>query len=56
MKKSICFKKIKKEFEEKTKKEMQKPTWFEINEKEFKELARDIDNKQGNGFKVITNK
>ena len=56
MKKPIRFKKIKKEFEEKTKKKMQKPIWFEINKKEFKEVARDIYNKKGNGFKVTTNK
>ena len=33
------FKIIKKEFEEKTKTEMQKPIWFEINKKEFEELT-----------------
>ena len=33
MQKSIQFKIIKKEFEEKTKREMQKPIWFEINKK-----------------------
>ena len=42
---------------EKTKREMQKPLWFEINKKEFEELTRDIYNNQdNNGFKIITNK
>ena len=43
--------------EEKTKKEMQKPLWFEINKKEFEELTRNIYNNQDNNdFKVIINK
>ena len=33
MQKPIHFKIIKKEFEEKTKREMVKPLWFEINKK-----------------------
>ena len=43
--------------EEKTKREMQKPLWFEINKKEFEELTGDIYNNQGNDdFKVVINK
>ena len=42
---------------EKTKTEMQKPLWFEINRKEFEELTRDIYNNQDNNdFKIIINK
>ena len=36
--------------------EMQKPLWFEINEKEFEELTGDIYNNQDNNdFKIIIN-
>ena len=43
--------------EEKTKREMQKPLWFEINKKEFEELTRNIYNNQDNNdFKIIINK
>ena len=43
--------------EEKTKTEMQKPLWFEINKKEFEELTRDIYNNQDNNdFKIIINR
>ena len=43
--------------EEKTKREMQKPLWFEINKKEFEELTRNIYNNQDNNdFKVIITK
>ena len=43
--------------EEKTKREMQKPLWFEINKKEFEELTRDIYNNQDNNdFKIKINK
>ena len=36
---------------------MQKPLWFEINQKEFKELSRDIYNNQdNNNFKIKINK
>ena len=43
--------------EEKTKREMQKPLWLEINKKELEELTRDIYNNQdNNGFKIIINK
>ena len=35
---------------------MQKPLWFEINEKEFEELTGDIYNNQDNNdFKIIIN-
>ena len=43
--------------EEKTKREMQKPLWFEINKKEFEELTRNIYNNQDNNdFKIIISK
>ena len=43
--------------EEKTKREMQKPKWFEINKKEFQELPRDIYNNQDNNdFKIVIDK
>ena len=43
--------------EEKTKREMQKPLWFEMNKKEFEELTRDSYNNQDNNyFKIIINK
>ena len=43
--------------EEKTKTEMQKSLWFEINIKEFEELTRDIYNNQDNNdFKIKINK
>ena len=43
--------------EEKTKTEMQKPLWFEINKKEFEELTRNIYNNQdNNNFKIIINR
>ena len=43
--------------EEKTKREMQKPLWFQINKKEFEELTRKIYNNQDNNdFNVIINK
>ena len=36
---------------------MQKPIWFQLNKKEFEELARDIYNNQDNDdFKIIINK
>ena len=36
---------------------MQKPLWFEINKKEFEELARDIYNNQDNNdFQITINK
>ena len=42
---------------EKTKTEMQKPLWFEINQKEFEELTGDIYNNQDNNdFKIKINK
>ena len=42
--------------EEKTMKEMRKPIWFEINKKEFQELARDIyNNEYNNDFKIFIN-
>ena len=42
---------------EKTKTEMQKPLWFETNQKEFEELTGDIYNNQDNNdFKIIINK
>ena len=56
MKKPIRFKIIKKELEEKAKRQMQKPIWFEINKKEFEELIRDIYNSQdNNNFKIVIN-
>ena len=43
--------------EEKIKREMQKPLWFEINKKEFEELTRNIYNNQDNNdFKTLINK
>ena len=40
--------------EEKSKREMLKPLWFEINKKEFEELRRNIYNNQDNNdFKII---
>ena len=43
--------------EEKTKTEMQKPLWFEINRKEFEELTGDIYNNQDNNdFKFTINR
>ena len=37
--------------------EMQRPLWFEINKKEFEELAGSIYNNQGNNdFKIIISK
>ena len=42
---------------EKTKTQMQKPLWFEINKKYFKELTGDICNNQDNNyFKFTINK
>ena len=36
---------------------MQKPLWFEINKKEFEELAGDIYNNQDNNdFQITINK
>ena len=36
---------------------MQKPLWFEINEKKFEELTGDIYNNQDkNDFRIIRNK
>ena len=56
MQKPIRFKIIKKELEEKTKREIKKPIWFEINKKEFEELIRDIYNNQDhNDFKIAIN-
>ena len=41
---------------ENTRREIQKPLWFEINKKEFEELTRDIYNNQyNNDFKAIIN-
>ena len=37
MQKPVQLKIVKKEFEEKTKREMKKLIWFELNEKEFEE-------------------
>ena len=37
MQKPVQLKIVKKEFEEKTKKEMKKLLWFELNKKEFEE-------------------
>ena len=57
MQKPVQFRITKKEFEEKTKKEMQKSLWFEINKKKIEELTRDIHNNQdNNGFKITINK
>ena len=43
--------------EEKTKREMQKPLWFEMNKKEFEELLRNIcSNQDNNNFKIIINR
>ena len=37
--------------------EMEKPSWFELNRKEFEELAREIYNNQdNNNFKIIIKK
>ena len=55
--KPIRFKIIRKEFDEKNKREMQKPIWFEINKKEIQELARHIyKNEDNNDFKIVINK
>ena len=41
---------------ETTRRDIQKPLWFEINKKEFEELTRDIYNNQyNNDFKAIIN-
>ena len=41
---------------ENTRREIQKPLWFEINRKEFEELTRNIYNNQyNNDFKAIIN-
>ena len=59
MQKPVQFKVIKKEFEEKTKREqeMQKPIWFKINKKELEEFTRDIyNNLDNNAFKIIINR
>ena len=43
--------------EEKTKTEMQKSLWFEINRKGFEKLTGDIYNNQDNNdFKIIINR
>ena len=43
--------------EEKPKREMQEPLWFEIKKKEFEELTRDIyNNQENNDFKIVINK
>ena len=48
---------LKKKLKKKTKREMEKPLWFEINEKEFQELSRYIySNQDNNDFKIIINK
>ena len=41
---------------ETTRRDIQKPLWFEINKKEFEELTRDIYNNQyNNDFKAVIN-
>ena len=41
---------------ENTRREIQKPLWFEINRKEFEEITRNIYNNQyNNDFKAIIN-
>ena len=41
----------------KTERELQRPSWSEINRKEFEGLTKDIYNNQGNNsFKIIINK
>ena len=41
---------------ETTRRDIQKPLWFEINKKEFEKLTRDIYNNQyNNDFKAIIN-
>ena len=57
MQEPVHFEIIKKKLKKKTKREMEKPLWFEINEKEFQELSRYIySNQDNNDFKIIINK